>query len=56
LTKNVWIWERLLGWDGIWRSNNQSDLQAQKKIRKKVKYSSILKKPKLKKEKYFISV
>ncbi len=53
LTKNVWIWERLLGWDGIWRSNNQSDLQAQKNIGKKVKYSSILKKTKVEKGKIF---
>jgi hypothetical protein len=47
LIKNVWIWERLLGWDGIWPSNNKSDLQVQKNIGKKVKSSLILKKTKV---------
>jgi hypothetical protein len=51
LTKNVWIWERLLGWDGIWPSNNKGDLQAQKNIGKKVKFSLILKKTKVEREK-----
>ncbi len=53
MIKNVWIWERLLSWDGIWPSNNQSDLQAQKNIGKKVKYSLILKKTKVEKGKIF---
>jgi hypothetical protein len=37
----------LLGWDGIWPSNNQSGLRAQNDIGKKVKSSLILKKTKV---------
>jgi len=53
LIKNVWIWEHLLHWDGIWPSNNQSDLQAQNNIGKKVKFSLIFKKTKVEKGKIF---